>query len=124
MVQCIFCKKVVPSGIKRFKQHLAGGYGDAVKCPEAPEMVRKDMHAYLKKKSRTVLVQLDEGEQEQGAEAAEGERGEAAEQEPGEQGTARVQVPSFGTKVKHAKMKIAQAAITSFIISGPVKPQT
>ena len=76
------CKKVVPSGIKRFKQHLAGGYGDAVKCSKAPEMVRKDMHAYLKKKSRTVLVQLDEGEQEQGAEAAEGERGEVAEQEP------------------------------------------
>ena len=82
------------------------------------------MHAYLKKKSRTVLVQLDEGEQEQGAEAAEGERGEAAEQELGEQGTARVSVPSSGTKVKHAKMKIAQAAITSFIVSGPVKPQT
>ena len=81
------------------------------------------MHAYLKKKSRTVLVQLD-GEQEQGAEAAEGERGEAAEQELGEQGTARVHVPSFGTKIKHAKMKIAQAAITSFIIYGPVKRQT
>jgi hypothetical protein len=25
-VQCIFCMKVVPSGIKRFK-HLAGGFG-------------------------------------------------------------------------------------------------
>ena len=110
-MQCIFCKKVVPSGIKRFKQHLAGGYGDAVKCPKAPEMVRKDMHAYLKKKSRIVLVQLDEGEQEQGAETAE-------------QGTTRVPVPNSGTKVKHAKMKIAQAAITSFIVSGPVKPQT
>jgi hypothetical protein len=24
-VQCIFCKKVVPSGISRFKMHLAGG---------------------------------------------------------------------------------------------------
>jgi hypothetical protein len=24
-VQCIFCMKVVPIGIKRFKQHLAGG---------------------------------------------------------------------------------------------------
>ena len=121
-MQCIFCKKVVPLGIKRFKKHLAGGYGDAVKCPKALEMVRKDMHAYLKKKSRIVLVQLDEGEQEQGAEAAEGERGEAAEQELGEQGTARVPVPNSGTKVKHAKMKIAQTAITSFIVSGPVKP--
>ena len=79
---------------------------------------------YLKKKLRGVLVQLDEGEQEQGAEAAEGERGEAAEQEPGEQGTARVPVPSSGTKVTHAKMEIAQAAITSFIIYGPVKRQT
>ena len=84
----------------------------------------QERHACLKKKSRTVLVQLDEGEQEQGAEAAEDERGEAAEQEPGEQGTTRVPVPSSGTKVKHAKMKIAQAAITSFIVSGPVKPQT
>ena len=67
------------------------------------------MHAYLKKKSRIVLVQLDEGEQEQGAETAE-------------QGTTRVPVPNSGTKVKHAKMKIAQTAITSFIVSGPVKP--
>ena len=108
-MQCIFCKKVVPLGIKRFKKHLAGGYGDAVKCPKALEMVRKDMHAYLKKKSRIVLVQLDEGEQEQGAETAE-------------QGTTRVPVPNSGTKVKHAKMKIAQTAITSFIVSGPVKP--
>ncbi|XP_066392488.1 uncharacterized protein [Miscanthus floridulus] len=33
-VQCIFCKKIVPSGIKRFKQHLARGYGDAVGCED------------------------------------------------------------------------------------------
>ena len=59
--EMVQCKKVVPSGIKRFKQHLAGGYGDAVKCSKAPEMVWKDMHAYLKKKSRVVFVQLDEG---------------------------------------------------------------
>ena len=30
-VQCIFCRKVVPAEICRFKQHLAGGYGDAIK---------------------------------------------------------------------------------------------
>jgi hypothetical protein len=29
----IFCKKVVPAGIGRFKMHLARGYGDAAKCP-------------------------------------------------------------------------------------------
>jgi hypothetical protein len=33
-VQCIFCKKVVPSGICRFKQHLAGGRGDAMGCQQ------------------------------------------------------------------------------------------
>ena len=31
-VQCIFCKTITPSGISRFKQHLAGGYGDAIMC--------------------------------------------------------------------------------------------
>jgi hypothetical protein len=31
-VQCIFYMKVVPSGIKRFKQHLADGFGDTTKC--------------------------------------------------------------------------------------------
>jgi len=48
-IQCIFCKKVVPSGIKRFKQHLAEGYSDAVKCGEAPELVRREMNGYLVK---------------------------------------------------------------------------
>jgi hypothetical protein len=38
-IQCIFCKKVVPTGIGRFKMHLAGGYGDAVKCPKPPPIV-------------------------------------------------------------------------------------
>ena len=52
-IQCIFCKKVVPSGIKRFKQHLAGGYSDAVKCGEAPELVRREMNGYLVTRSRT-----------------------------------------------------------------------
>jgi hypothetical protein len=27
-VQCIFCMKVIPSGIKMFKQHLSGGFGN------------------------------------------------------------------------------------------------
>ena len=40
-VQCIFCRKVVPAGICRFKQHLAGGYGDAIKCPNTPAIVRR-----------------------------------------------------------------------------------
>jgi hypothetical protein len=48
-VQCIFCKKVVPSGISRFKQHLAGGFGDAIGCPQSPELVKREMVAYIKK---------------------------------------------------------------------------
>lgn len=114
-VKCIFCEKLIPSGIKRFKQHLAGSFSDAVKCPKAPELVRKEMHAYLKKNSRTVLVEMpEEGE----ANANEEQSGAEAEQ------PAAVAVPSSGTKVKHAKRKIAQAAITSFIVSAPPKPQT
>jgi len=74
MVQCIFCKKVVPAGIKRFKQHLAGGYGDTIKCPKAPELISKEMSIYLKKNARSVIVQVDEGE-------GEGEGGGEQEQE-------------------------------------------
>ncbi|XP_062228705.1 uncharacterized protein LOC133926697 [Phragmites australis] len=29
-VQCIFCKKIVTAGIKRFKQYLAGGYANVL----------------------------------------------------------------------------------------------
>jgi len=123
MVQCIFCKKVVPAGIKRFKQHLAGGYGDTIKCPKAPELISKEMSIYLKKNARSVIVQVDEGE-------GEGEGGGEQEQEQGaEEGEAveQVAVPSSGTRLKQAKaakLKVSQAAITSFMVSGPVKPQT
>ena len=132
-VQCVFCKKIVPAGIRRFKQHLAGGYVNAEKCPKAPELVREEMHDYLKKNTRTVLkkntrtvlkkntrtvfVQVaKDGEQEQDAnEESEGEQ--AAEAEP-------VRVPSSGTKVKQEITKIAQASITSFAAAVPPKPQT
>jgi hypothetical protein len=88
-VQCVFCKKIVPAGIRRFKEHLAGGYGNAENCPKAPELVREEMDAYMKKNTRTVLkntrtvfVQVaKDGEQEQDAnEESEGEQ--AVEAEP------------------------------------------
>jgi len=67
-IQCIFCKKVVPAGIGRFKMHLAGGYGDAVKCPKPPPIVQREMTVYLKKNTRTTIVALPgDGEQEQEA---------------------------------------------------------
>jgi hypothetical protein len=62
-VQCIFCMKVVPAGIKRFKQHLAGGYGDTMKCIKVPELISREMHAYLKKNSKLVInLDGEEGE--------------------------------------------------------------
>ncbi|KAK3121568.1 hypothetical protein QOZ80_8BG0656400 [Eleusine coracana subsp. coracana] len=111
-VRCIFCKKTVPSGIKRFKQHLAGGYGDTVKCDKVSEVVLREMDAYLKKNKRFVLVTMDEADDAEGDEEGDGE---AAEQQP---------EPSSGTKVKQAKKRIAQSAITSFVVTAPMKPQT
>jgi 2,4-dienoyl-CoA reductase-like NADH-dependent reductase (Old Yellow Enzyme family) len=105
-VQCVFCTKIVPTGIRRFKQHLDGGYVNTEKCPKAPELVREEMHAYLKKNTRTVLkntrtvfVQVTkDGEQEQDAnEESEGEQ--VVEAKP-------LRVPSSGTKVKQEIMKI------------------
>jgi hypothetical protein len=64
-VQCVFCKKIVPSGIKRFKQHLAGGFGDTMKCARVPEVVSKEMHTYLRRNMRVVITaDGDEGEEE------------------------------------------------------------
>jgi hypothetical protein len=57
-IQCIFCKKVVPTGISRFKMHLAGGYGDAVKCTKPPPIVQREMVVYLKKNTRTTIMAL------------------------------------------------------------------
>ncbi|GJN11792.1 hypothetical protein PR202_ga30030 [Eleusine coracana subsp. coracana] len=98
-VQCIFCKKIVPAGIKRFKQHLAGGYGDAEKCSRAPAIIRKEMNAYLNQNSRTSVIAMEESE------------GEA---EP----VAPATVPSSGTKAKQNRRKAtaqAQASIASFV---------
>ena len=101
-IQCIFCKKVVPAGIGQFKMHLAGGYGDAMKCPKPPPIVQREMTVYLKKNTRTTIVALPvDGEQEQEA----NEEDEVTEVEP-------AKVPSSGTRLKQAqleaKKKIAQ----------------
>jgi hypothetical protein len=54
-VRCIFCRKIIPSGIKRFKQHLAGGFGDTMKCGSVPELILKEMLAYLIKEECKVF---------------------------------------------------------------------
>jgi hypothetical protein len=104
-VQCIFCQKIVPAGIKRFKQHLAGGFGDTVKCARVPELVSKDMLAYLRMNSRALpLINVDEEEDAI-------EEFAAAE-------------PSSGIKCKQAKKRSAQSTMTLFVVSAATKPIT
>jgi hypothetical protein len=102
-MQCIFCMKVVPAGIKRFKQHLADGYGDTIKCVKVPELISREMHAYFKKKSKVVINLDDEG---------------------GEQRNADGPQPSSGTKYKQARKKVGQPSISSFVVSAATKPST
>jgi hypothetical protein len=117
MVQCIFCQKVVPAGIKRFKQHLAGGYGDTEKCPTADVVVRKEMSDYLKKNAR-IQAPPPPGRTDREAEAeSEGEIEEVS----------ATAVPSSGTRVKDAKRKAKaqaqQASISSYMSSGKAQSQ-
>jgi hypothetical protein len=115
-LQCVFCKKVVPAGIKRFKQHLAGGYGDAAGCPESPEVVKREMNDYLLKNSKSTYVQIPEVDEEA---ADEGEQVAGPQDEP-----KAAPVPSSGTRVKLVKKKMTQAAISTFVVSAPPKAQT
>jgi hypothetical protein len=63
MMQHIFCQEV-PARIKRFKQHLVGGFGNIWKCPRAPEVVRQKMVDYFKKNARNKMVVLDNEEED------------------------------------------------------------
>jgi len=117
-VQCIFCKTITPSGISRFKQHLAGGYGDAIGCPSCPEIVRRQMDAYIKKNTRSRVLVVPEVQQD----SEEGEGDEVEEVEP-------EKMPSSGTKTKQkkaaAKKKMAQASIAAYVAAagaGSSKP--
>ena len=61
-VTCKLCNKKIPGGIKRFKQHLAGGYGDVIICPQTNTELRKKMKAYLDGNKRRRPVYLDDEE--------------------------------------------------------------
>ncbi|CAD6271396.1 unnamed protein product [Miscanthus lutarioriparius] len=51
-VTCTLCDTEVSGGIKRLKQHLAGGYGDAKMCPKTTTAIRKEMRDYLESNKR------------------------------------------------------------------------
>jgi hypothetical protein len=64
-VTCILCGIPQKGGIKRLKQHLAGGYADAKMCESSrlTTAIRKEMGDYLEKNKRKRTLFLDEEEE-------------------------------------------------------------
>ena len=62
---CILCGNPQKGGIKRLKQHLAGGYADAKLCESKrlTTAIRKEMRDYLEQNKRKRPLFQDEGEQ-------------------------------------------------------------
>jgi hypothetical protein len=57
-VTCTLCDTVVFGGIKRLKQHLAGGYADTKMCLKTTTEIRKEMRDYLQKKQEEKAIVL------------------------------------------------------------------
>jgi len=110
----------VRGGIKRLKQHLAGGFGDAKICERVSTEVRKEMAAYLEsnKKRRPLFLEDEDGE-----EVVEVTADEA--QQNGTSQASKVR-PSLGTAAKRrqatlpykatADNKIAQQKTTISVV--------
>ncbi|KAK4423958.1 hypothetical protein Salat_1978700 [Sesamum alatum] len=49
-VQCNFGSNVYKEGITRLKQHLIGGYRNAIICPKCPEHVKEEIKNFQQKK--------------------------------------------------------------------------
>ena len=66
-VTCILCGNPQKGGIKRLKQHLAGGYADAKLCESKrlTTAIRKEMRDYLEQNKRKRPLFQDEGDGEQ-----------------------------------------------------------
>jgi hypothetical protein len=60
LVECSLCGVRVNSGIKRLREHLVGGYGDAVKCPKTTTKIVAEMEAALVKGRRKRALNLDD----------------------------------------------------------------
>jgi hypothetical protein len=95
-VTCMLCGNEASGGIKRFKEHLAGGYGDIILCPRVSTEIRIEMEAYLQKKRRRPLF-LD-GIEEEAEEAGEPEDDVVEVAATDVQATAKK--PSSGTAAK------------------------
>ena len=60
MVECVLCGTQVNARIKRLKEHLVGGYGDAIKCLKTTTEIAAAMEAALVKGRRRVLNLYDD----------------------------------------------------------------
>lgn len=66
VVECLLCKKIMSSGIKRMKQHLLGGFGDVLVCEKTTTAIKREMQAWLDKKRRKMPVEVDNSEDQGG----------------------------------------------------------
>jgi len=105
-VTCTLCDTMVHGGIKRLKQHLAGGYGDTKMCAKTTTAIRKEMKAYLDSNSRRRPLFLDEdNEQQEEEDVVVVEAAESVQVEggaPEESQASKVQ-PSSGTAAKQRR---------------------
>jgi hypothetical protein len=65
IVECLLCGKVMCSGIKRAKQHLAGGFGDVLVCEKTTTETMREMHAWMDKKRRKMPLEVDNSEEQE-----------------------------------------------------------
>ncbi|KAG2564437.1 uncharacterized protein LOC120681668 [Panicum virgatum] len=120
-VECLLCGDHFRGGIKRLKQHLAGGYGDAKLCPKSTSELRKEMTAYIESNKRKRPIYLGEEEEEVVEVAANGSAAvHENEASVVESQASKVQPkPSSGTAAKRR-----QATLQFKASDNKKKPQT
>ncbi|KAJ4979567.1 hypothetical protein NE237_010347 [Protea cynaroides] len=60
VVRCSLCGRDCNQGIKRLKQHLAGGYGDIAKCTKVSVEISKEMRDFIMKNKKRKVEDLDD----------------------------------------------------------------
>jgi hypothetical protein len=98
-VTCTLCDTVVCGGIKRLKQHLAGGFADTKMCLKTTTEVRKEMRGYLEKNKRKRPLFLHDDEQQGDSDVVVVEQGDS-NVIGSSQGS---KVPSSGTAAKQRR---------------------
>ena len=115
-VTCTLCDIVVCRGIKRLKQHLAGGYGDLKMCAKTTSAIREEMRDYLDGHKRTRPLFLEDDEQQEHEDVVVLEVGPAESVQvqvgaPEESQASKVQ-PSLGTAFKQRRAAYLSKAPT------------